>query len=151
MACKASTYGVVAVISHVMKSNDGKPIAYASCSLTKSEKNYSLIEIEFLSNFFGIKKFHDLYGRKFTLMTNHKPLIEILGSKAKLLTLVAARFRRWAICLTVYNYDLVFRPMAKHRNADGLSHLPLEGSNEDVQNVTTTFNSKQIENPSSGC
>lgn len=95
LACDASAYGVGAVISHVMPNNDEKPIAYASRSLTKGEKNYSQIEKEALSIIFGIKKFHQfLYGRKFTLITDHKPLLAILVPKAKLPTLAAARFQR---------------------------------------------------------
>ena len=128
-----------------MTNNDENPIVYASRSLTKSEKNYSQIEKEALSIIFGIKKFHQfLYGRKFTLITDHKPLLAILGPKAKLPTL-AARFQRWAISLTAYNYGLMFRPTNKYSNADGLSPLPLEKSGEDVQDVATIFNLKQIE------
>ena len=146
LTCDALAYRVGAVILHVMKNDDEKPIAYASRTLTKSEKNYSQIEKEALSIIFGIKKFHQfLYGRKFTLITDHKPLLAILGSKAKLPTLAAARFQRWAICLTAYNYELVFRPTTKHSNVDGLSCLPLEENNEDVQDVATIFNLKQTE------
>ena len=65
LACVDSAYGVGAVISHVMANNDEKPIAYTSCSLMKSERNYSQIEKEALLIIFGIKKFHQfLYGRK---------------------------------------------------------------------------------------
>ena len=95
LACDASAYRVGAVISHIMTNGDEKPIAYVSHSLTKSEKNYSQIEKEALSIIFGIKKFHQfLYGRKFTLITDHKPLLAILGPKTKLPTLAAARFQR---------------------------------------------------------
>ena len=124
LAYDASAYGVGAVISHVITNSDEKPIAYASRSLTKSEKNYSQIEKEVLLIIFGIKKFHQfLYGREFTLITDHKLLLAILGPKAKLPTLTAARFQRWAICITAYNYELIFRPTNKHSNADGLSRL----------------------------
>lgn len=93
MACDALAYGVGAVISHVMRNNDEKPIAYASCTLTRSKKNYSQIEKEALSIIFGMKKFHQFpYGRKITLITDHKPLLTIPGSKTNLPTLAAARF-----------------------------------------------------------
>ena len=75
-------------------------------------------------------------------MTDHKPLLAILGPKAKLLTLATARFQRCAICLTAYNYEL---PTNKLSNADGLSCLPLEQSDENVQDVATILNLKQIE------
>ena len=146
LAFDASAYDVGAVMSHVIKNDDEKPMAYASRTLTKSEKNYTQIEKEALSIIFGIKKFHQfLYGRKFTLITDHKPLLAILGSKANVPTLAAARFQRGAICLTAYNYELVFRPTTKHSNADGLPRLPLGQNNEDVQDVATIFNLKQIE------
>ena len=44
LACNTSAYRVGTVILYVMKNDDEKPIAYASCTLTKSEKNYSQIE-----------------------------------------------------------------------------------------------------------
>ena len=59
-------------------------------------------------------------------------------------TLAAARFQKWAIHLTSYNYELVFRPKTKHSNVDGLSCLPLEESNKHVQDVNTEQLYKEI-------
>jgi len=50
------------------------------------------VEKEELAIIFGIKKFHQcIYGRKFKLVTDHKPLTTILSPKAGLPALAAAR------------------------------------------------------------
>ena len=47
---------------------------------------------EALSLAFGVKKFHQYhYGHKFTLITDHKPLLAILGPKKGIPPLAAAR------------------------------------------------------------
>ena len=73
LACDESSYGPGAVLSHV--SEDGEhSIAFVSRSLSKAERNYSHIEKEVLALVFGVKKLHKyVFGRTFTLLTDHKP------------------------------------------------------------------------------
>ena len=90
---------------------DGKehPIAFASRTLS-SKRNYSQIEKEALSLIYDIRKFHNyLYGRKFILKTNHKPLTAIFGSKKGIPVMAATRLQRWAVQLLAYNYEIRFR------------------------------------------
>ena len=80
-------------------------------------------------SFFGVKKFHQfLYGRKFTLVTDHQPLLTILGPKTAIPPLAAARLQRWAVVLSAYDYQIEYRSSAKHSNCDALSRLPQEDS-----------------------
>lgn len=103
--------------------------------MSPSEKNYSQIEREALSLIFGVKKFHDfLYGRKFILVTDHKPLLAILGPKSGVPTIAAARMQRWALVLSAYDYEIEYRDSASHANCDALSRLPSkETSNEGME------------------
>ena len=72
----ASDYGLGAVLLQ-----NGRLVAFASCTLTQSERRYSQIEKECLSLVFGCTRFdHFLHGRaKIKALTDHKPLETILA------------------------------------------------------------------------
>ena len=109
LATDASSHGIGAVISHIFPNGDERPVAYASRTLSTAECNYSQIEKEALGIIYGVRIFHQyLYGRKFTLITDHKPLTTILGPKRGVPTLAAARLQRWVIQLCAYTYDIQF-------------------------------------------
>lgn len=135
ITCDSSGYGVGAVLSHKI---DGKerPVLFASSTLTDAEKKYSNLERESLSIIFGLKKFHKyIFGRKFTLFTDHQPLQFIFGKNKSIPVTAAARITRWAISLSAYDYDIVYKKGSSISNADGLSRLPMKGNTEITDSI----------------
>ena len=99
LATDASQRGIGAVL--MQKQNDEeKPIAHASKTLSSTQQRYSQIEREALSIIYGVKKFYQyLYSRKFTLITDYKPLISIFSPNKNLPTMTVQRLQRYALTL----------------------------------------------------
>lgn len=111
----ASNYAIGAVLSQI---NDGKdhPVAFASRTLNKHETNYSTTEKEALAIIWSVGKFNSyLYGNKFTLVTDHKPLTFIKTSTKNLKVL------RWRLELENYDYTVEYKTGKTNVVADALS------------------------------
>ena len=95
----ASGLGVGAILYQTQEDNTDRVIAYASRTLSKSEKNYLAYKPEFLALKWSVcDRFHEyLYGGKFEVFTDNNPLTYILRT-AKL----DATGQRWVANLANY-------------------------------------------------
>jgi hypothetical protein len=110
------------------------PIAYTNRTLVNAEKNYYTTEMELLAVVWGCKQFRQyLYGRKFTILTDHKPLTWVLIVKDPSLRLL-----RWRLKLE--EYDNLYKPGVRNTNADALSRI-----NVPEVNTVTEFSSGPTE------
>ncbi|GBG82867.1 hypothetical protein CBR_g36393 [Chara braunii] len=103
------------------KGDDGREhvIEYVSRTVPDERRNDSAPQGECYTVVWGIQHFHPyLYGQKFRLMTDHKPLLAL-----KKLTNYTGMIGRWAVRLQEYDFDIVHRKTERHGNADGLTRL----------------------------
>ncbi|GBP00089.1 Retrovirus-related Pol polyprotein from transposon 297 [Eumeta japonica] len=115
----ASNEALGAVLSQIRNNRD-HPIAFASRTLSDTEKRYSTIEKEMLGIVWATHTFRPyLLGRPFTVFTDHQPLRGIANLKDQ--TSRLARFRHK---LSEYEFEIVYKPGTTNLNADALSRLP---------------------------
>ena len=127
LATNASNTGIGAVLEQ-----EGRVVAYASRTLSKSEKNYSVIQKECLAIVYATKQFrHYLLGRPFTVVTDHAPLQWLSAQKMEGLLC------RWALALQEYDFHIEYKKGSSNSNADALSRHPTYQPSDVVSAVRT--------------
>lgn len=115
----ASAYAVGAVISQIQEGQE-KVISYASKTLSPSERNYCTTRRELLAVVIFVKKFrHYLYGKRFTIRTDHSCLQWLMNFKEP-----EGQLARWIEYLSTFDFEIVHRKGQHHGNADALSRRP---------------------------
>lgn len=114
----ASQRGIGAILSQ--KDGDGEhPIAYASRKLQPREEKLSTTEKECLAIVWGVEHFrYYLWGRAFTLQTDHNPLIWLDKVKDK-----NQKLLRWSVTLQEYCMNIEHKKGIKNTNVDALSRV----------------------------
>lgn len=115
----ASNHGIGAVLSQVQDGQE-RVIAYYSHTLSKEEQRYCVTRRELLAIVEAIKFFrHYLYGRRFTVRTDHSSLRWLLSFKD-----LEGQLARWIERLQEYDFEIIYREGKSHVNADVLSRRP---------------------------
>ncbi|XP_046748864.1 uncharacterized protein K02A2.6-like [Diprion similis] len=143
VSADASPIEIGAVLAHEMPDSSEKTIEYSSKTLNETlnetQRNYSQLEREALALIKATEHFHQyLAGRKFKLITDHKPLLGIFNQKSKRSQTLSLKLERYKRTLSAYEYELIHRPEKKHGNVDMLSRFPLPEEateDEEVANV----------------
>lgn len=126
----ASNYALGAVLMQ-----DNKVISYASRSLKNHELNYSTIEKELLAIYWSTKFFkYYIYGRKFIIKTDHRPLVWLNNLKEPNLKL-----QRWKVQLNEFDFDITFIKGKENALADGLSRIVKASTEEYDKNAQTNI------------
>lgn len=103
VATDASGTALGAVLCQVADSKE-RVIAYWSRQLNKAERNYSTAEREALAVVCAVKEFFPyLYGRRFTLLTDHNPLMSLRG-----LSEVGGRLTHWVLFLQQFDMTVQY-------------------------------------------
>ena len=142
----ASSYGLGGVIAHIVDGLE-KPISFTSFSLNQAQKKYPILHLEALALVCTIKKYHKyLYGQKFMVYTDHKPLVSIFGKQGKH-AIYVTKIQRYILELSIYDFEINYRPSAKMGNADFCSRFPLAQEVQkslDIQSINNLNFSKEF-------
>ena len=126
-----------AVLEQKQEDGSYRPIYYASRKLSEVERRYSQFEREALAVRWACEKFYlYLYGVKFELHTDHKPLVIVLGKTSNP---PSARIERWLLYLQQFQYEITYIRRTDNV-ADILSRLPVvsaEGDCKDTEEFLT--------------
>ncbi|GFU95054.1 retrovirus-related Pol polyprotein from transposon 17.6 [Trichonephila clavipes] len=113
----ASGVGIGAVLQQ-----NQKPIAFASRTLNKAERNYTVTERECLAVIWALNKFKTYFGPlPVKVITDHAALTKLTNGKN-----LSSRMIRWALKLSEFNIEWEHRPGVQNVVADLLSRNPVD-------------------------
>lgn len=130
----ASDEGIGAVLLQARTDEPTKvaPVLYISRRLRPAERNYATVEKEALAAYWAIKKLEVyLYGRQFTLRTDHRPLLHLQTADK-----LNPKLKRWALYLNLFKFTAEHVEGSENHLADLLSRRALP---DDVSLASATL------------
>ena len=125
IVCDASHNGLGAVLEQ-LGAEGWRPISFASRFLNAAEKKYSTNELEMLAVVWGSEYCRNyIFGRKFTVVTDHKALVSLLNGNNKKNKTMFSRLTRWIDRIIPFDFVIEHMPGAKIGLADYLSRHPV--------------------------
>ncbi len=117
--CDASDIGAGAMLAQINNEGAEQPIAFASCTFNKAQRNYSATEKEGLAVVWAVQHFRPyIHGAQCVVVTDHSALTWIMTRKDP-----PQRLARWVMALMDYDLTFVHRKGKDNVVADALSRL----------------------------
>ena len=146
----ASLTGLGAVLSQRNEKGQLHPVAYASRTLHKHERNYPITELETLGLVWAVKYFRAyILGHHCVVLTDHAACTSLLHTLHP-----SAKLARWAMIIQEMDLDIRHRAGKTNYGADALSRNPVPGEEADivaeiaaVQAVESHYSSEQYNDP----
>lgn len=115
----ASSFGLGAVLMQKQPSGEMRPVAYASRSMTETERHYAQIEKETLAITWALEHWAEfLIGMRFKVETDQKPLIPLFSTK--LIDELPVRIQRFRMRLMRFDFAIAHVPGKLLYTADSL-------------------------------
>ena len=140
LSADASSFGLGAVLLLRQPTDELKPVAYISRSMTATKQRYAQIEKEALAFTWACERLADyLVGMKFHIQTDHKPLVPLFSSKH--LEELPFRVQRFRLRMMRFDFTIAHVPGKELVIADTLSRAPSTQScsSDDLQKETEAW------------
>ena len=125
----ASEFAIAATLNQ-----KGRPIAFFSRTLNQSERNHSSVEKEAQAIVEALQKWkHYLLGHHFKLVTDQRSVSFMFSpNKGKVKN---EKIQRWRLELSLFNYDIVYRPGKENVGADAFSRCAAISNHVDLMQL----------------
>ena len=109
------------MLSQIQDNGTERPVSFISRTLSKTERKWSTIEREAFAMVWALEQFRCyLYGQKFELITDHRPLVWLRTMKN-----LNSKLTRWIIKLDEFDFKVIYKQRRLNNNADALSRIEL--------------------------